>query len=66
MTNKCDIYCPACDYSPLQYARYAWQTDIPRTREEVLDFFEVAGADEGYVFCPECSHEFKPPLERKP
>jgi DNA-directed RNA polymerase subunit RPC12/RpoP len=55
-----DIRCPSCSYSPLEQGRYAAGTDMPRTREDVLDFYEVGGTDEGYLLCPKCSTEFDP------
>jgi hypothetical protein len=36
------------------------ETTAPETRYDVLDFFEVAGADDGNVFCPKCCCEFNP------
>jgi DNA-directed RNA polymerase subunit N (RpoN/RPB10) len=53
-----DVRCPSCGYSPVEYARYTSQTDMPETREDVLDFFQVYGADEGCAFCPRCTCEF--------
>ena len=55
-----DVRCPGCGFSPIEEARYTPNTDMPRTREEVLDRFEVLGADEGNVLCPMCSCEFDP------
>lgn len=55
-----DIVCPECGYSVVKHAKEDPQTDAPTTREEVLDFFEVGGADEGYVMCPVCACEFNP------
>ena len=63
-----DVCCPKCAYSPVKYVKERndravafmaqdW-TDPPETREDVLDFFEVGGADEGCIFCPACSCEF--------
>lgn len=53
-----DIRCPGCGYSPAEEARYTPYTDTPETREEVLDRYDVTGADDGCVFCPECATEF--------
>lgn len=61
-----DIRCPSCDYSPVEEGRYASGTDMPRTREEALDCFEVGGADDGCVFCPMCSCEFNPDTGEQP
>ena len=50
------LTCPACGYSPED--EVSVETDAPATREEEVDFFEVAGAHEGCVFCPACACEF--------
>ena len=68
-----DVSCPLCGYSPVkhtteqndraaamygEHAHLVCQATLPETREDVLDFFEVLGADEGCVFCPVCYCEF--------
>ncbi len=53
-----DIVCPGCGYSVMKHAKEDPHTDAPTAREEALDFFEVAGCDEGNVMCPECACEF--------
>ena len=74
MTSSIDVRCPSCDYSPVEYVRAKREraivlfgecaylmpdwSDMPETRADVLDFFEVSGAGEGCVFCPVCSCEF--------
>ena len=67
--NEALPVCPACSYapadetlpageipqnaSPREMARYIGVT----TYGQALDFFEVLGANDGFVFCPNCGHE---------
>lgn len=57
-----DVVCPGCGYSVMAQVQEG-VTDKPRTMEEVLDFFEVVGADEGCVLCPECAAMFAVPTK---
>ncbi len=54
-----DIVCPGCGYSVMAQVKEG-VTDAPRTMEDVLDFFEVVGADEGCVLCAVCPCQFDP------
>lgn len=64
--SSIDVRCPSCRYSPVEHARERPDTDAPRTRDEVLDCYEVGGADDGCVFCPECACEFNTPTGEMP
>jgi hypothetical protein len=62
-----DIRCPGCGYSPVQSAITdpKLMSDIMRypvceTQDDVLDCFDVLGADEGNLICLECAREFNP------
>lgn len=61
------LRCPGCGYSPMDSVSPEPITMAERrrhpaceTREEALECFDVLGADEGCVFCPECACEFDP------
>jgi len=61
--------CPACGYTPAnesmaegELPQDARHLEMVRyigiiTREQALEFFEVCGADEGFVYCPKCGAE---------
>ena len=58
-----DVRCPDCDYSPLDASAVDPENNTPPTDQiDVLDAFDVMGADDGHVFCPECGMEFPVPL----
>jgi hypothetical protein len=39
------------------YCGFHAECPITSTYDSVLDDFDVLGADDGYVFCPECNSE---------
>lgn len=55
-----DVRCPACGYSAIKDARRWPLTDVPETRDDSLEYFDVLGADDDCIFCPECTCEFNP------
>ena len=51
------IECPGCGYCPADEEQ-TLAHDTHKTICEQLEAFDVAGAEDGHVFCPECSLEF--------
>lgn len=54
--------CPECKFTPL---RDAEPLDDIDTYEDVIDYFEICGCDDGNLMCPRCAKEFAVGLSDK-
>ena len=48
------LKCPDCGFCPAERARYNSRWAAPETYLDELDDFDILGAEDGCLVCPEC------------
>jgi|GEM_PF-7122171 len=67
-TTDTRVYCPDSLPANMRPAKPLWDATCPECGfTDDLDAFDVIGANDGNIFCPQCAHEFsaQPPARQR-